>query len=194
MTKWTIMIACMACVLPLMADTADAGQKAASGAQSTAEESVDSAPDRPDEFRARQVKLLEKALKEIGVTEEQKSSIFVLQEEHMSKMKANWQRLKAARQDLSRLQEESASMEEIDTAIETVVEAQAEQLRLIARNRREMENILGKEKNDRFMKNARKQFHRHGRHPGPHMPPKPSSPPLPPGKVTGKAPPAPQAD
>jgi hypothetical protein len=57
-----------------------------------------------------------------------------------------------------------------------------------------MEIILGKEKNDRFMKNARKQFHRHGRHPGPDMPPRPTSPPLPPGKVSSELPPVPQTE
>ena len=137
---------------------------------------------------------MEKALKEIGVTEEQRTRIFTLQEEHMEKMKANWQRLNEARKILSRLQNESASMEEIDAAIQKVADAQAEQLRLIAYNRREMETILGKEKNDRFMKNARKQFRRHGRHPGPDMPPRPSSPPMPPVQAGNNTPPPPPGD
>ena len=137
---------------------------------------------------------MEKALKEIGVTEEQQVRIFTLQEEHMVKMKVSWQQLKAARNDLSRVQDESAPMEEIDAAIQKVADAQAEQLKLIARNRREMEIILGKEKNDRFMKNARKQFRRHGRPSGPHMPPRPSSPPLPPGIDRNEAPPPPAVD
>lgn len=194
MKNWIIITAVMAYTLPLMAQTADVGQQTVANAQPTADESDDSVPDRSDEFRARQVKLMEKALKEIGVTEEQKARIFVLQEEHMGKMKANWLRLKTARKDLSRLQQEGAPMEEIEMAIQKVVDAQAEQLRLIAYNRREMETILGKEKNDRFMKNARKQFHRHGRHPGPNMPPRPSSPPLPPGKVNSETPPVPETD
>lgn len=189
-----IMTAVIALALPLMAQETDEGQKPAPDVQSTAQESGESAPERREEFRARQVKLMEKALKEIGVTEEQQLRIFALQEEHMEKMKANWQRLKAARNDLSRLQDESASMEDIDAAIEKVADAQAEQLTLIAHNRRAMETILGKEKSDRFMKNARKQFRRHGRHPGPDMPPRPSSPPLPPGRDRNEAPPIPQTD
>ncbi len=105
----------------------------------------------------------------------------------MEKMKANWERLKAARNDLSRLQDESAPMQEIDAAIQKVADAQAEQLRIFARNRREMELILGKDKNDIFMQNARKQFRRHGRRPGPGMPPMPGQengdgPPPPPGE------------
>ena len=194
-----IMITVLALVLPLMAQETDNGKKPASDATPTAQESRESAPDRGEEFRARQVKLMEKSLKEIGVTEEQRTRIFALQEEHMAKMKANWQRLNEARVILSKLQDESASMEEIDEAIQKVADAQAEQLRLFAHNRREMEQILGKEKNDRFMKNARKQFRRHGRRPGPDMPPRPgarevSSPPLPPGKTSSAPPALPTAD
>ncbi len=194
-----MMIAVLALVLPLMAQEAENGQKAAPDAKPTAQESRESAPDRGEEFRTRQVKLMEKALKEIGVTEEQRTRIFALQEEHMEKMKANWQRLNEARTHLARLQDESASMEEVDAAIQTVVDAQAEQLRLFAHNRREMEKILGKEKSDRFMKNARKQFRRHGRRPGPDMPPRPgaheaSNPPLPPGAARTEAPPPPTSD
>lgn len=194
-----IMMAVLALALPLMAQETDSGKKPDPDALPTAQEARETAPGRGAEFRARQVKLMEKALKEIGVTEEQQTRIFALQEEHMEKMKANWQRLSGARKDLSRLQDESASMEEIDAAIQKVADAQAEQLRLIAHNRREMENILGKEKNDQFMQNARKQFRRHGRHPGPDMPPRPGAneapnPPFPPADTGNKAPPPPPVD
>jgi hypothetical protein len=189
-----IMTAVIALALPLKAQETDEGQKPAPDVPPPTQESGESAPDRGEEFRARQVKLMEKALKEIGVTEEQQTRIFALQEEHMEMMKASWMRLKTARNDLSRLQDESASLEEIDAAIQKVVGAQAEQLRLIAHNRREMETILGKEKNDLFMKNARKQFRRHGRRPGPDMPPRPRqdgapNPPLPLEERGTKAPP-----
>ena len=194
-----IMTAVLALAMPLMAQEADKGQKAIPDAQPAAQESGESAPNRGEGFRARQVKLMEKALKEIGVTEEQQTRIFALQEEHMQKMKTSWQLLKAARNDLSGLQGESASMDEIDAAIQKVVDAQAEQLRLIAHNRRDMVTILGKEKNNRFMKNARKQFRRHGRPPSPEMPPRPGHggapyPPMPPVETSPEAPPLPVAD
>jgi hypothetical protein len=199
MKKRIIMLVVLALALPLMAQETDEGQKPAPDAQPTAQESRKSASDRGEKFLARQVKLMEKALKKIGVTEEQRTRISALQEEHMEKMKANWERMNAARNILSRLQDESASMEEIDAAIRKVADAQAEQLRLIAHNRRAMETILGKEKNDRFMQNARKQFRRHGRHPGPDMPPRPGAseppkPPLPPVEASNEAPPLPPAD
>ncbi|HSR88440.1 MAG TPA: hypothetical protein VLL07_05760, partial [Pontiella sp.] len=103
---------------------------------------------------------------------------------------------KEARSTLSTLQDESAPMEEIDAAIQKVADAQAEQLRLIAHNRREMEKILGKDKNERFMQNARKQFRRHGRHPGHPLPPRPEAdaapnPPSPEGESSNEAPPPP---
>jgi len=194
MKKRIIMMVVLALTLPLMAQETDSEQKPAPTVPPPAPESRESEPDRGEKFQARQVKLMEKALNEIGVTEEQQTRIFALQEEHMETMKANWQRLKAARNELSRLQDESASMEDIDAAIQMVADSQAEQLRLIAHNRRAMETILGKEKSDRFMKNARKQFRRHGRHPGPDMPPRPSSPPLPPGSDRNEAPPIPPID
>lgn len=176
-----IVVAVLALVLPLMAQETDTGEKPAPDAKPVEQKS---APDKGEKFRARQVKLMEKALEDIGVTEEQRTRIFSLQEEHMEKMKANWERMNAARKQLSRLQDESASMEEIDVVIQKVADAQAEQLRLIAHNRREMEIILGKEKSDRFMQNARKQYRRKGRHPSPPLPPRPGadeapSPPMP---------------
>lgn len=194
MKKRIIMPAVLALTLSLMSQEAAKAQKEAPDVPSALQEPEVSKPDRGEEFRARQVKLMEKALKDIGVTEEEQASIFALQKKHMEKMKANWKRLNAARKDLSRLQDVSAPMGEIEVAIQSVADAQAEQLRLIAYNRREMETILGKEKNDQFMKNARKQFRRHGRHPGPDMPPRPSSPPLPPGTERSEAPPVPQTD
>lgn len=194
-----IMPAILALTLPLLAQETDESKTPSPDAKPTAQESREPTSDREDKFRSRQVKLMEKALKEIGITEEQKASIFALQAEHMEKMKSNWQRLNAARKDLSQLQDASASMAEIDAAIQTVADAQADQLRLIARNRREMENILGKEKNGQFMKNARMQFRRHGRHPGPDLPPRPGQnaapkPPQPPVEISTAAPPAPTAD
>ncbi len=191
-----IMLAVLTLALPVIAQEDAVDNKTAPDAKPTAEAVRDTAPDRGEEFRARQVKLMEKALNELGITEEQRIKILDLQAEHMEKMKANWQQLNAARKDLSRLQDERAPMEDIDAAIQRVADAQAEQLRIFAHNRREMEMILGKEKNDLFMQNARKQFRRHGRRPGPDMPPKPEqedgyNPPPPPEESDNGASPLP---
>ena len=135
--------------------------------------------DKQSAFKKRQLRLMERALKEIGVTEEQRQQISVLQEEHMRKMKANWKRMNEARRELSRLQDSGASMDELNAAIQEVSNAQTEQLQILVHNRREMEKILGKEKNDLLMKKAHEYFSKHGRRPGAGMPPRPGAPPLP---------------
>ncbi len=145
-------------------------------------------------FQKRQLKLMEKALNDIGVTEEQRQQIIALQQVHMEKMKENWKRINEARRELSRLQDESASMEELDAAIKEVTDAQAEQLQILVRNRMEMERILGKEKNDLLMKKAREFFRSHGRRPGAGMPPRPDTPPMPNEKSDAKLPPPPPSN
>lgn len=191
-----MMMAVLALAFPLFAEEKEEELQPVAE-QSASKEPKKSKNDRGEEFEARQLKLMEKALKEIGVTEEQKARIFALQAEHMEKMKANWKRLNETRKKLSRLLDESAPIEEIDAAILEVAAAQADQLRTFAYNRREMEQILGKEKNDKFMENARVQFRRHGRRSGPDLPPRPgqndesTNPPLPPVESGKKAPPPP---
>jgi hypothetical protein len=106
-------------------------------------------------------------------------------------MAVNSQRVSAARKELSNLQDEGAPMEVLETAILDVSAAQAEQLRIIVRNRMEMEHILGKEKQDQFMKNARIQFQKHGRRGGPPLPPRPGFPPTP--QSQPETPPTPQS-
>jgi superfamily II RNA helicase len=130
-------------------------------------------------LQKRQLKLMERALNEIGVTEQQRQEIIALQEVHNEKMKESWKRINEARRELSRLQDKGVSMEELDAAIRDVTDAQAEQLQILVRNRMEMERILGKEKNDLLMNEAREVFRAHGRRPGTGMPPRPDGPPIP---------------
>ncbi len=136
-------------------------------------------PEMDEESRENRLELMEKALERMGVTEEQRGQIVVLQQSHREKMKENMQRLNGARSNLSRLQESGADATALDAAIHEVSEAQAEQLKVLVHNRMEMERILGREKYAQFMENARMQFRRHGRHGGPEMPPRPGLPPLP---------------
>jgi len=184
--------------IPLMAQetnspsgTNDAPQ--VSNAETTPELAADQS-ERPREkdrsLQKRHLKLMEKALNEIGVTEEQRQKIIILQQAHMEKMKANWKRMKGARDELSRLQDLGASMEELDVAIQEVSDTQTEQLQILVRNRMEMERILGKEKNDLLMMKARESFRSHGRRPGAGMPPRPKVPPMP-GDEQNGAPPSP---
>ena len=138
------------------------------------------------EFKSRQFAMMQKVLDEIGVTEEQCNQIEMLQKKHMRKMQKNFRRLHDARAQFSKLQDSMAPEEEIERAIDEIAMAQAEQLRILARNRRAMENILGKEKYELFMSRAHTIFREHDRKPGVGMPPKPGeveqqdAPPLPP--------------
>lgn len=127
----------------------------------------------------RRYQFMDKALSEIGVSDDDKIKIRALQETHRQKMRENGKRVTAAREKLSKFQDDGATEEEIETAIQDVSDASTEQLRILVRNRMEMEKILGKEKYALFMKNARKQFQKHGSRSGSGMPPRPGLPPLP---------------
>lgn len=144
-----------------------------------------------EKYQQRRIQLMERELNRIGVTEEEKTQITALQKRYKKKMEANSKRIAMARENLSKLQDEGASMEVLETAIQDVSSAQTEQLRILVRNRMEMEQILGKEKLAQFMKNARTQFQKHGRRGGPPLPPRPGLPPTPGQETQRGAPPVP---
>jgi hypothetical protein len=153
-------------------------------------------PDQQKKYakqQQRRIQLMERELKRIGVTEEEKAQITELQKAYKEKMEANAQRIARAREKLSKLQDEGASMEELEAAIQDVSAAQTEQLRILVINRMEMERILGKEKLAQFMQNARTQFQKHGRRGGPPLPPRPGLPPVPGQGHRDGGPPVPQA-
>ena len=136
-------------------------------------------PEEKAEQNERRLKFMKKSLKDIGVTEEQQQQIFELQQVHQEKMREVSIKSGEARKKLSQLQDEGASEAELDAAIDDVAATQAQQLKILVRNRMEMEKILGKEKNAQLMENARSQFRKHGRRSGGGMPPRPGLPPLP---------------
>lgn len=143
------------------------------------------------EHQQRRLRLMERELKRIGVTEEEKAQIVELQKMHKEKMAANTKHTAMARERLSKLLDDGAPMEALEAAIQEVSAAQTEQLRILVRNRIEMERILGREKNAQFMQNARTQFQKHGRRSGPGLPPRPGLPPIPGQHPGGKQPPMP---
>ena len=143
------------------------------------------------EHLERRYQFMDKALTDIGVSEADKVKIRELQEIHRQKMKENMEIGITTRKKLSELQEKGATEEELDAAIQNVADTMAEQLKILVRNRMEMEKILGREKYALFMKNARKQFHKHGRSGGSGMPPRPGLPPIPGEGKGSKQPPPP---
>jgi Spy/CpxP family protein refolding chaperone len=147
-------------------------------------------PEQKAEFQERRLQLMEKSLKEIGVTEEQQQQIRTLQQQHKEKMRANSEKVTDARRKLSELEKTGASEAEIYAAIDAISEAQSEQMKILVSNRMQMERILGKEKYKQFMETARNQYRKHGRHGGSGMPPRPGLPPIP-GEKDGSNPPTP---
>ena len=131
------------------------------------------------ERQEKKYRFLDKSLTQMGVGKEDKARIRDLQIEHRKKMKANMQRMNKARKTLSKLENSAAGDTEIEQAIQEIAAAQAEQLRILVSNRREMESILGKEKYTRFMENARVQYRKHDHRGGSGIPPRPGLPPLP---------------
>lgn len=131
------------------------------------------------EYQQRRLQLMERELKRIGVTKDEKAQIKGLQKTHKEKMASNAQRIAMTREKLSKLLDDGASMDLLEIAIQEVSTAQTEQLRILVSNRIEMERILGKEKYAQFMKNARTQFKKHGRRGGHSLPPRPGQPPVP---------------
>lgn len=148
-------------------------------------------PEKKAQMHERRLQLMERSLDKMGVSEEQRARIHQLQRAHSETMRANSKQITEARKELSNLQDAGASVAEIDAAIDTVTHAQAEQLKILVRNRMEMEKILGKEKYGLFMDNARSQFRKHGRRGGSGMPPRPGLPPIPVDENQGDAPPPP---
>ncbi len=136
-------------------------------------------PKKTEQRQKQKYQFMNKALSEIGVSKKDRIKISVLQNTHREKMKINSQRTAAAREKLSRLQAHGASDAEFDVAIQNITAAQAEQLKILVKNRSEMEKILGKEKYERFMDNARAQFQQHGRRGGSGMPLRPNHPSMP---------------
>ncbi|VGO22169.1 Spy/CpxP family protein refolding chaperone [Pontiella sulfatireligans] len=126
--------------------------------------------EKMEEYR---VQLMEKALKKIGVSDEQQGQIEELQRTHKEKMRIVSQRSGEARKKLSALQKSGAAEKQLGAAIDEICALQKEQLWILVRNRMEMEEILGKEKFALFMESARTQFESHGRRGGSNMPPRP---------------------
>ena len=195
MKKQIVLLAFAIFVLPVLAQETNSAVPPVPGttAPEAAEKAEKAAEKNEKEFKKRHLKLMEKALDKIGVTEEQREKIFILQDAHMEKMKENWIRLNKARRALSDLQETEATLEKLEVAIQEVSDAQTEQLRILVTNRKEMESILGKEKYDLLMKMAHEFFQKHGRRPGGGLPPRPgderSETPPPPSENEAETPP-----
>lgn len=140
-----------------------------------------------DAMKERRVQMMEKALKDLGITKEQQQQITELQVQMKEQMRAAYMDIADKRKKLKELEGSGAPETEIFAAIDEVSEAQAEQMKILARSRIQMERILGKEKFEQFMDKARHKWKEHGRRGGQGMPPIPGQ------ENKQKTPPAPPA-
>jgi len=203
MKKLKMVLALSALVLPVVAQqTNEFGPRGSGiaerrlndhGEHTYKERKNELSPEKRAELQERRLKLMEKTLEEIGVTEEQRTKIAETQMRHKEAMKAAMLDLNEARRKLSELEKSGAAQEEIFKAIDAVADAQSEQMKILARNRMEMEMILGREKYKEFMDAARNQYRKHGRRSGTGMPPRPDLPPLPGESEKSGTPPTPPA-
>ncbi|NLX25830.1 MAG: hypothetical protein GXY61_07710 [Lentisphaerae bacterium] len=172
MKKHIIALAIIALAIPLMAqdkssnNTREPKPPAADNKNAEAAR-LESGPDQGRRFNQRNVRLFEWTLNKIGITEEQFGEVAKLQVSYMQKMNENATRLNIARNKFQKLLEEGATEGELEKGGELekviceIAEAQAEQLRILAQNRRAVEKILGREKYDRFMEEAVTLFQQH---------------------------------
>lgn len=128
-----------------------------------------------EKMKEHRLQMMEKTLKELGVTEEQQQQISELQNQMKEQMRAAYTDIEDKKKKLKELEDSGAPETEIFAAIDEVADAQAEQMKILARNRIQMERILGKEKFDLFMDKARHKWKEHGRRGGQGMPPLPDS-------------------
>ncbi len=202
MKKQLIILLVSAMVVPALAqETNDLQMRRGQGREANRKNR--DRPKRPDhadwteeqhkQHQERKYQFMDKELTQIGVSDEDKIKIRQLQEAYRQQMKASTERTTAAREKLSTLQNAGASEAELYASIDKVAGAQSEHLKIIVRNRMEMEKILGKEKHARFMENARTQFRQHGRRGGSGVPPRPGVPPKPKTEKGSKQPPPPDS-
>lgn len=150
-------------------------------------------PEQKAQLQERRLQLMEKTLKEIGITDQQRQQIKEMQLRHREEMKKASEVLDKARRNLSELEKNSATEKQIFKAIDLVATAQADQMKVLARNKMEMERILGKEKYGQFMEAARNSYRSHGRRGGYGLPPVPDRyPPAPNHSESKTTPPVPE--
>ena len=126
----------------------------------------------------RRLRIMNRVLTRLDVSEEAREQLLRLQREYREKMRESYRAIAAARKKLAKLEARDATDEAIDAAIDAVAGAQANQLRVLVHNRREMKRILGAEKYAKFMKIARQKYR--SARPRNVPPPLPGQPPLPP--------------
>jgi hypothetical protein len=181
MKKTLIILATIAIAFPALAQQTNEFRRSKEDRQGDRKyrEFREMSPEQKAKMDERRVQLMENTLAEIGISEEQQVQIAELQANLKIQMRESSMLLDESRKNLSELEKNGAAEGEVYAAIDAVADAQAEQMKILARNRIQMERILGKDKFSQFMDCARSKWHEHGRRGGEELPPKPGMPPLP---------------
>jgi hypothetical protein len=181
MKKYLIILAAIAVTFPAIAQITNENRRSKDDRQGERKfrDNREMTPEQKAQMDERRVQLMEKTLEEIGVSDEQQAQIIALQANLKKQMRESAMVLDESRKLLSELEKSGAAEGEIYAAIDVVADAQAEQMKILARNRIQMERILGKEKFAQFMDSARSKWHEHGRRSGQGMPSEPGMPPIP---------------
>ena len=115
----------------------------------------------------------------IQMNENQKSEISKIQKEFKNEIDNINDNFIEKRKELNYLVESDASNDELKNKIQEITALKSKQLWLIIKNKRTLERILGKEKNQQFLSMARQRFLDHNKKFNKTTPPVPLAPPLP---------------
>ena len=125
------------------------------------------------------IEINEQSWDELGLSEEQKKQVVSIQKD----FKKNIERINAlvneSRKELNILIEQDAENEELEKIISEIAKLNAEQTWLIIKNKKRINKVIGKIKNDQLMALARKKFKERQEKFGGVWPPVPNTPPLP---------------
>ena len=115
----------------------------------------------------------------IQMNENQKSEISKIQKEFKKEIDNINANFIEKRKELNYLVENDASNDELKNKIQEITALKSKQLWLIIKNKKTLERILGKEKNQQFLSMARQRFLDHNKKFNKTTPPVPLMPPLP---------------
>ncbi len=115
----------------------------------------------------------------IQMNKNQKNEISKIQKEFKKEIDNINTNFIEKRKELNYLVENDASYDEVKNKIQEITALKSKQLWLIIKNKKTLERILGKEKNQQFLSMARQRFLDHNKKFNKTTPPVPLTPPLP---------------
>ncbi len=119
------------------------------------------------------------SINSMNISKEQKITLEQIQKDFKKEFEKINSSFIEKRKELNQLVERDASNQELQNKIKEITSLKSKQLWLLIRNKRSLEMLLGKDKNQEFMAMARKRFHEHNKKYKGNFPPVPISPPSP---------------